>query len=246
MPYTTTRVARRRTYRPRYRRYGVRKLGAGMGRMRRYRQPSAAIPWGRLGSEIKSVDVTPANVAALPLLSAQAYAEPGAFTGYTVVNVVQQGAAVYNRIGTKITIKSIQCRAQFNGRTPATSNSIVRVSLVYDRQCNGAAPAVAAVWADLTTGGVSSTTPNCGLAIQNRSRFAIISDEFIPMSFGGNGVYNYKCYRTGGWNTEYGANAGNIGDITSGAIYLFISDSNGGAALGALAGSISVRIRYSD
>jgi len=230
MPYGRGRTARGRSARPAVRRYPIR---------RRYTRP------GRR-TEIKSVDVTPQNIAAMPLLSAQAYAEPAAFTGYTVVNVVTLGAGVNQRIGTKINIRSVHVKAQIGGRTPATTNCVVRMTLVYDRQCNGAAPAIGAILADLTTAGVASTTPNCGLTIQNRSRFHVIADNFINMSFSASTTYNYKCWRKGFWPTEYGATAGTIADITSGAIYLIASDSNGGAAEGCNLGSISSRIRYSD
>lgn len=50
-----------------------------------------------------------ATAAGLPAVAAAATAEPGvAFVGITEINDVRQGAAFYNRVGAKITIRSVE------------------------------------------------------------------------------------------------------------------------------------------
>lgn len=60
--------------------------------------------------EVKTFDVTvTAPAANLPAVAAAAGGEPGAaFVGITEINDVQQGAALYNRVGAKIVIRSVE------------------------------------------------------------------------------------------------------------------------------------------
>lgn len=201
--------------------------------------------YGRSTGEVKCVDVRPADSVAV-LLNNVTYAEPGANTGYTWLNLVAQGAAVYNRVGTRVNFKSIQVRFMVSGQTAATVNAILRCIIVYDRQTNGAAPAIGTIFSDVTTAGAATTTFHSGLSIVNRSRFSIIRDEMIPMSFGGDSVKNYKTYAQGNWATEYSANGGTITDIASGGIYIIYAATVAGAAAGLSVSQISCRLRYYD
>nr|QXP07773.1 MAG: putative capsid protein [Arizlama virus] len=202
-------------------------------------------PLGRPGTEVKCMDTKPAGSVAV-LLENVAYQEPAANTGYTVLNVVQQGAAVYNRVGTRVNFKSLQLRLMLSGQTAATVNAILRVVMVYDRQTNGAAPAIATIFSDLSAAGGATTTFHSGLAIANRSRFQVIRDEMVPMSFGGDSVKHYKTYAKGMWPTEYSANNGTIGDVATGAIYLIYSATIAGAAAGLSVSQIACRLRFYD
>ena len=75
--------------------------------------------------------------------------EPGvAFVGITEVNCVPQGAAAYNRVGTKIVLKSIKFDATFFLRGTSPTNAVVRWMIVYDRQTNGAFPSFASILSD--------------------------------------------------------------------------------------------------
>jgi len=202
-------------------------------------------PVGRPGTEVKSVDVNPAafNVVAL---AAVAFAEPATMTGYSELNDILQGAGVYQRVGTRVTIKSIHVKLQITGQTPATTNTLMRTILVYDRQTNGAAPAIATIFSDQIAGGGVATLFNAGLNIANRSRFSIIRDDIRAISFGSESIATYKTYAKGAWPVEYSASGGTIGDIATGAIYLIIASSNPGVALGVAISNSSVRLRYYD
>lgn len=176
--------------------------------------------YGRPGlQEVKSMDVVVAsgNMVAVGAVAAN---EPNiGFTGLTEINMVQQGALVSQRIGNKIVLKSIQCNMLF-GMAPAAANAATfRCCLVYDRQTNGAFPALVDVLADTTTAGAVAVTNFSGINIANKSRFQMIRDEFISLDPGYGSQKEVTWYCKGRWDCEYGTNAGNVGDFKTGAVY---------------------------
>jgi len=75
---------------------------------------------GPSSQEVKTFDcmVTP-PAANLPLVAAAASGEPGAaFVGITEINDVRQGAAFYNRIGSKIVIRSVELTGEVMSPAP--------------------------------------------------------------------------------------------------------------------------------
>lgn len=171
--------------------------------------------------EMKCYDVVVTPPAAnLPLYSLPpSFVEPGvAFTtGMTCINEIGQGAAVNQRVGNKVVIRSIA----HNCILSATATPVlmtVRALLVYDRQTNGTAPTFADILAN--TAGASGF--NAGVNIANRNRFQIIRDTRVTIDDAGNRMAPLKIYAKGYWPVEYGANAGTIGDIRTGAIYLIM------------------------
>lgn len=207
----------------------------------RYSRPS------RSNKEIKSFDVVlcddvtsqqiplPANVA-----GAQTFA-----TGMAAINLVPQGSTFYNRIGSKIVIKSIAIDCGVLAHSIAELN-IVRYMIVYDRQPNGAYPALADILQD-NAAGLTSTS---GVNMQNRSRFAILRDNYLEINPGSGEFKHLKLFvkPSGGLLCEFGTTAGTIGDIKTGSILFLmftpISVNTTGPFASAL--SLKTRIRYDD
>lgn len=176
-----------------------------------------AQPYGRPGlTEVKCCDMVLAAPAVLLLPAAVVGAEPvAAYTGITEINLIQQGATVAQRIGNKVVLKSIHVTAHFNVLAVANSGTI-RVMVVYDKQTNGAFPALTDIILAQPAGAAS---PLSGINIANKSRFQMIRDKYFNLSGGGTTGYVFDEYCKGRWEVEYGANAGNIGDFRTGAVY---------------------------
>lgn len=176
--------------------------------------------------ELKCLDIpiaAPAGGGLLPIYTASAFAEPAAaFAGITELNDVQQGATVYQRIGTKIQMKSI--RVSFTVAISALAlinNASVRWMIVYDRQVNGVGLTLATLIADSTA--AAATGFHSGINIANRSRFLILRDQEITIENGGPQIHNVSDYiKLNNLEAEYRASGATIGDIATGALYLVI------------------------
>jgi len=209
--------------------------------------PMYAVGHGQMSrGEVKFFDVNVALAAVgLPLPAAPpAGAEPAAaFTGITELNCVQQGATAYNRIGTKIQMKSIHfsCLLSMGGSAP-TSNSC-RLMLVYDRQPNGAFPALSAILSDNISAAPAFT---CGVNMANRSRFVILRDQYFAFNQAGVTIQPVSMFVKTKLETQFSSNAGNIGDINSGALFLVAMGFTNSAACSIQAHSAHSRIRYFD
>lgn len=173
-------------------------------------------------------------------------AEPVAnFAGITELNCVSQGATSYNRIGTKILVKSIDFRAVFSLAGTGPTRSTFRYMIVYDRQPNGAFPA----FSDILSANIS-TAPGMftGVNMANRSRFLVLRDrvQTLDEDAGNGGSLNVKEFIKTKLETQFRTNAGNIGDITTGAIYLIAFAITASAVSYITMTSATSRIRYFD
>ena len=170
--------------------------------------------------------------------------EPGvAFAGITELNCVPQGATSYNRIGTKIVIKSIKFDTTFILTGAAPSSATVRWMLVYDRQPNGAFPA----FSSLLSSNIS-TVPSLytGVNMSNRSRFLVLRDQVVVLDNTQRQIYHASAYVRTTLETQFSGNTATIGDITTGAIYL-VAFVNGADANNYVAMNLtSARLRYID
>ena len=116
----------------------------------------------RLGrNELKTIDVAPTQ------------AEATTTAAITLLNGVATGTDYTARIGRKIRMKSLYMRIQISPVDQVTSDTFVRLLIVYDMQSNGTAPAITDV---LNTG---STVDHFNL--NNRDRFKILMDKCIPI-----------------------------------------------------------------
>jgi len=150
-------------------------------------------------------------------------------TGQWIQGCVQ-GTGDSERIGNKITVKSIQFRGNilYSPATVATG-TIVDMYIVLDRQCNGAAAAVTDVF----------TSANLSVALRNTtnlSRFQILwHGQYVlqpqtnntAVTVVGAVVLPFSMYKKCNIPIKYDASAGAITDLTSNNIFLIAgSDGN--------------------
>lgn len=182
-------------------------------------------PRGMAKPEIKSFDLTPENSEIVRVASV-AGTEPAAFaTGMTEINDVQAGNAFYQRIGTKINVRSIMMRFRLTNSTEtaggawSTQPAHIRYMMVYDRQPNGTFPAITDVLQNNDAGVV---THGSSVNIANRDRFAVLLDRNIELSEGESHARWVSEYIScPNLQTQFRSSAGTIGDITTGSL-LFI------------------------
>lgn len=159
--------------------------GPLLGLMRRQ-----ALQSGR-GPEIKFVD----SQAVLGITGRLAATPPVAVSLFTPV----QGAAGFNRIGQKVTLKSLRVRGFVLNLATAVQGT-GRIIIVYDKQANAALPN----WADLITSisaaGAATTGAMDGINMANRERFIVLADEqfWLPSVTNTAGVLT----NVGGLNTS--------------------------------------------
>jgi hypothetical protein len=188
--------------------------------------------------ELKTIDVAPTQAEATTTAS------------ITLLNGVATGTDFTNRIGRKINMKSLYLRVQMAPIDQVTSDTHVRMLVVYDMQPNGAAPAITDV---LNT---ASTVDHINL--NNRDRFKILVDKCVPIGANvntatqaysnGKNVYYIKKYLNlnlkGCSEVLYSGTGSTIASIATGSIYfLYFS---GVAAGNGTQVTWSSRIRFSD
>lgn len=175
---------------------------------------------------------------------------------FTLLALPQLGSDFNQRIGRKITLKSVYIKGRVQIENAGSLSAAASVSqqcrfiILVDYQPNAAAPAVT----DLLV----SATPASQLNLNNRDRFRILCDKeyyldpfLIPAV--GSAIY---MNRTGQLLKKFkvlneemifnGTNGGTIADITTGALYMFWIGS-AAAGVNADANFIgSTRVRYVD
>lgn len=156
--------------------------------------------------EIKSFDFEEGANVALPLLTA-ATGSASLATGMVAINLVQQGAAYYNRIGTKAVVKSIAVQFGLGAPESYTKPGLVRYMLVYDRQPNGAYPTIG----DILQNPAGNTFFNTGVNMANKSRFSILRDKVVCLDAAQAAVVQVKEFISNRLETEYGTSTGGIG-----------------------------------
>lgn len=192
--------------------------------------------WNRprgVGEELKTIDT--GIVGVTPITTAGSVA---------LINGVATGTDYTNRIGRKIMIKSIYVRfATLPNTVTAPLGDIQRIMLIYDKQTNGAAPAVTDI---LNTASYLDVNN-----LNNRDRFVVLKDKTIncwPAAYAAGAVtagnpntMSFKFYKKCNLEQIFSGTGSTVGSIASGGIFLlFIS----AAATYNLA--YSARVRFSD
>ena len=177
---------------------------------------------------------------------------------FQLLNAPITGSELFNRIGRKIYMKSIEVRA-FIQNVSTSVQDTGRVILIYDSQPNNAGFVNTDILADSTA--LGATSGYSGINLANRQRFKIIRDYQVMLP----SVTNTAGVLTNGpaamdtvWHghefhwfvplkgleTVYnGNNAGTVADINSGALVLmFISNGAGNT----WTCSHTTRLRYYD
>jgi len=191
-------------------------------------------------------------------------------TGATILstNLVCVGSSMFNRLGRKICLKSLQIRGKIidNVITSPSGIAQLRLMIVYDSQANGAYPAITDILNDTNYSGGNITNVTSGININNRDRFRILYDKNIvyPASYNngttsanlisapygtmsGNGeVYINKYIKLRNLETVYKADTATtpvVGDISTGNL-LIITYCDGTTNQYSL--QASVRLRFTD
>lgn len=166
----------------------------------------------------------------------------------TLLNGISQGTTSSTRIGSRIEIKSVQFRGNFQSGTVATGVTPLRVKIIYDKESNGAAPNVTDIMAQDSIDGLNN--------LNTAGRFITVFDQtwqpYTGIGAGSLGPGAAQAQILDGYvkcnlPTKYnGGNAGTVADISSGSLYV-LAWSNG-VTFGSTGfdGSGHFRIRYTD
>jgi len=120
---------------------------------------------GRVAPEVKALDVPAAPVT----LNA---------TGAVVcINLLSVGSSFFNRIGRKINLKSLKCTGYIAPIRAQVLVDYIRILFVYDKQTNGALPAVSDILQTTSQTGANTTDILSGPNLNNRDRFVILRDN---------------------------------------------------------------------
>jgi len=185
----------------------------------------------RSPQELKVIDSTEGVVAA---------DTTGSITG---INFVATGTDFTNRIGRKVIWKSFTLTALIQPSDAATDSNLWRIMVVYDKQPNGALPAVT----DVLTAATSTSNMN----LNNRDRFRVLLDKMGTIGF-----YNVsqqiadktsamvRKYKRINLQTIFDGTAADIGSIQTGSIFVLTVGTNA-AGLGSQCW-IATRMRFVD
>ena len=178
--------------------------------------------------ELKDITTTTTNTIGLPATST-----------VTLINGVGTGVTPNNRIGRRITMKSLLVRGTFAMAATGTGNSPLRVVIVYDRQTNKAAPAATDVF--------TADAIYAAQLLDNSRRFQVLMDEEVE-AFGAAGPAAHQFVRYIKMNlpVEFdNTGVSTVAGITTGSVYMF-AWSSGNLTVAAPFSTILTRIRFSD
>lgn len=161
---------------------------------------------------------------------------------FQLLNTIQTGAAVWNRLGNKIHVKSLHFRGQvvLSGKAGAGQQDYLRIILLYDRQPATALPAASDVLlSNAQDGALAAATAYDSMNPGNFDRFKVLRDIRINIPFDQGAAVTQTDFNISGWAGDnkininefiplndvecvYRTNSNpiTIADVASGAIYL--------------------------
>lgn len=145
-----------------------------------------------------------------------------------LLNGSVEGSAYNNRIGQKIELTSISVEFVIGNATlttgqgfPFGGTDVVKVALVYDKQTNGAALA----YSDVFQSSASAQAPFGERNVNNLERFEVLKSGTYKIDTASNIAVHDSWYIPCHHQVRYnGSNAGTVGDIQTGSIYLVYAD----------------------
>ena len=180
------------------------------------------------------------------------------------------GSAFFNRLSNRTRAVSLQLTGYLSltGTNGAGANSqLMRIMIVYDRQSNGALPALSDLLLDTPqSGSPLAITPRSGLNINNRDRFMVLRDRKVLLPEAGVGgisagnvniiadvshdgkntlMYNEFIKLKGLESLYNSTNGGGIGDVSAGSFLLLAFDEDA-AANAAWQFSLTSRLKFLD
>lgn len=162
----------------------------------------------------------------------------------SLIATVAQGASTSQRVGKKISLKSIQIRGQArsNSATTYTSGAML---IVYDKRPDGNLPAITAILDTASADSFNNDTNSGRFRIIRRYDWTFSGNSTAPAT--GNEVHDINEFISlKGLPTVYkAAGTGAIGDIEQGALYV-VTVGTDAAGTGAAAAICGFRTRYVD
>jgi len=141
----------------------------------------------------------------------------------TLLNPVAQGATEITRVGRKYQMTKISMNWTAQLGAASTGGCSLRFRVVYDKQTNGAAPTILQVFA------LDNFHSANNLA--NSDRFITLIDEITPpIDADNNQQVSGRITKTIGLETMCSGTTGAVTSISSGSVYLFVSQSGGALA----------------
>jgi len=184
---------------------------------------------GNHGKELKDIDT---DVTAVTINS----------TGsVTLINGVAQGTDFTTRVGRKFNMKSILIRFLIYFGSTSILPSAVRWMIVYDKQANGAAPAVTDI--------LDAATVTSNNNLSNRDRFLVVFDKIRVLgatAANDNSMFYVKKYKRMAMETTNSGTGATVGSISTGALYLVMVGDRTAGTTAARFESGGVRIRFTD
>lgn len=186
------------------------------------------------------------------------------------LNLIQAGSSFFNRIGRKIEMKSLLIELNITPVSAARSTGAdtLRILVIYDRQTNGAVPAISDILQDTEQNGTNTTVMTSNINLNNRDRFQIIRDVRVglpaitnaatgvptaawPTMIQGThsgGMHIREYIKLGELVTQYKADSSPavIGDIATGGLFLITFSGFGAGTEGFTIAEWNARLRYHD
>lgn len=220
-------LAQRNT-RPRYTQMmGMARYGSQLSQGRGSRYGRGGYQRYFSGSNLRTHPVYPKpEVKALDtqfgtLVNPNSIALSGTNTGnFTVINAITPGTLLNGRLGNQIATKSVYYQYVLNFGTGPVPNAI-RHLLVWDKQPNGAAPALTDVLA-ANQGTANSDYITVPMNLTNRDRFVILADERTTLSPNGDQIRIITGFRKINQRSDFGVSG--VSPTTGALCLAFVSD----------------------
>lgn len=209
--------------------------------------------------ELKGVDTN------LQLTSSNIPSTTTTNTGSFVLNLVAPGNGSFNRVGRKISMKSLRLRGvasatlDDNASVSPTQCLTLRMVVVFDTQPGGVLPTFDTIFGNTDQTGAETCVTLSALRYDNTARFRVLrdwvrtfsADSTNPALGSGNDYVEFDEFiDLKGLVTVYSGQSSpcTITDIASGGLYVFFrADSNTGASAQAqILAASTARLRYTD
>lgn len=160
-----------------------------------------------------------------------------------LINTIPQGAGTSQRVGKRVTLKSLQCRGySFAGSTANFNDGAIII--VYDKRPNGSLPAIADILVSASSTSFNNDVNSGRFRILKREDFFLMGNSTTPTD--SSGCSNDFFFSLKGLPQVFkAAGTGAIDDIEEGAIYVITVGSNT-AGTGAATANLGFRVRYYD
>jgi len=183
-------------------------------------------------------------------------------SGMIVLNLIQQGAGSWNRVGRKVNLRSLRIRGdimhtQTTAASGFTYGQVIRCVIVWDKQpSSGTIPQWQDMFGFTAQDGTEGTSMYAPIRYDNMDRFSILRDvTYDPQPGAKSGNPDVVTYyntideyiRLGDRECVFSgqSNPMTIADISSGAIYFCVRTKNSTSTISSI-NNMYARLRYTD